>query len=107
MERHDSRPRSVHDHDRYRRRVSDTSSEEARRRKSAENGSSGKEDMSRLFFRPIREDLKKVSGVTKENYANKMDRALELRRLLRKIGDFIGDTLEGEKSLPSLEKRLW
>ena len=65
-----------------------------------------KEDMSGLFFKPIREDLKKVSGVTKENYANKMERALELRRLLRKIGDFIRENLEGEKSL-GLEVRLW
>lgn len=104
---HDSRPRAVHDYERSRRRASDTSSDEVRRRKgSGENGNVGKEDMSRLFFKPIRDDLKKVSGVTKENYANKLERASELRRLLRKIGDFIRDNLEGEKSL-GLEVRLW
>lgn len=102
----DSRARSVHHNDRS-RRVSDASSEEVRRRKSGENGSSGKEDMSRLFFKPIREDLKKVSAVTKENFANKLERASELRRLLGLIGDFIRKTLHGEKSLHSLEVRLW
>ena len=102
---------------RSRRRVSDTSSDDIRRRKAGSGGGGGggggggengmvKEDMSGLFFKPIREDLKKVSGVTKENYANKMERALELRRLLRKIGDFIRENLEGEKSL-GLEVRLW
>ncbi|ODM21846.1 hypothetical protein SI65_02690 [Aspergillus cristatus] len=101
----DSRARSHHN-DRS-RRVSDASSEEVRRRKSGENGSSGKEDMSRLFFKPIREDLKKVSAVTKENFSNKMERASELRRLLGLIGDFIRKTLHGEKSLHSLEVRLW
>ncbi|EYE91202.1 chromatin-remodeling ATPase CHD1 [Aspergillus ruber CBS 135680] len=109
MDRHhtpDSRARSVHHNDRS-RRVSDASSEEVRRRKSGENGSSGKEDMSRLFFKPIREDLKKVSAVTKENFANKLERASELRRLLGLIGDFIRKTLHGEKSLHSLEVRLW
>ncbi|KAI9928779.1 hypothetical protein AWENTII_000872 [Aspergillus wentii] len=111
VERHHTpnhdRPRSVHDHDRPRHRMSDASSEEVRRRKNSENGSSGKEDMSRLFFKPIRDDLKRVSSVTKENFPGKAARALELRDLLRKIGDFIRRTLQGEGSMPSLEVRLW
>ncbi|OJJ49667.1 hypothetical protein ASPZODRAFT_59242 [Penicilliopsis zonata CBS 506.65] len=113
VERHhtpnrDGRPRSVHDGERPRHRMSDASNDDARRRKSGENGnSSSKEDMSRLFFKPIREDLRRVSSVTKENYPSKTERASELRHLLRKIGDFIRRTLQGEGSLHSLETRLW
>ncbi|PLB39981.1 chromatin-remodeling ATPase CHD1 [Aspergillus candidus] len=112
VERHHTpghdRPRSTHDSDRPRHRTSDVSTEENRRRKNSENGhSAGKEDMSRLFFKPIRDDLKRVSGVTKENIPNKAERASELRRLLRLIGDFIDRTLQGEGSLSSLETRLW
>ncbi|THC91054.1 hypothetical protein EYZ11_009476 [Aspergillus tanneri] len=105
---HDSRPRSVHDGERSRHRNSDASSEDVRRRKNSENGySAGKEDISRLFFKPIRDDLKRVSAVTKENFANKIERASELRNLLHKIGDFIDRTLRGENSIPSLDTRLW
>ncbi|PTU22521.1 hypothetical protein P175DRAFT_0136012 [Aspergillus ochraceoroseus IBT 24754] len=106
---HDSRPRSVHDGERRRHRASDASSEDVRRRKNNENGHLGKEDMSRLFFKPIREDLKKVAAVTKENFPNKAERASELRRLLNKIGGFIGSNLKGENSvsMSSLETRLW
>jgi chromodomain-helicase-DNA-binding protein 1 len=100
------RPRSVHEHDKSRHRPSDASSEELRRRKNSENGI-GKEDMTREFFRPIHSDLKRVSSVTKENYPGKLNRAAELRRLLRKIGNFIQSTLEGQPSMPSLEARLW
>jgi chromodomain-helicase-DNA-binding protein 1 len=65
--------------------------------------------MSRRFFKPIREDLKKVSDVTKDNFPNKTERALELRRLLNKIGGFISQNLRGEQSdaRSSLETRLW
>ncbi|KAH8425857.1 chromatin-remodeling ATPase CHD1 [Aspergillus melleus] len=105
---HDSRPRSVHDSDRPRHRTSDVSSEDVRRRKNSENGhSTAKEDVARLFFRPIRDDLKRVSGVTKENFANKTERALELRSLLQKIGDFIDRNLQGDSSISSLDTRLW
>ncbi|PYI17036.1 hypothetical protein BO99DRAFT_207832 [Aspergillus violaceofuscus CBS 115571] len=104
---HDSRQRSAHDGDRIRHRTSDASSEDIRRRKPTENGhSAGKEDMEYRFFRPIRENLKKVSAVTKENYPDKAERALELRRLLDKIGEFIKQNLQGG-SMASLETRLW
>ncbi|KAL4879527.1 SNF2 family N-terminal domain-containing protein [Aspergillus karnatakaensis] len=113
VERHhtpgrDSRPRSVQGERRH--RPSDASSEDVRRRKNSENGhSASKEDISRRFFKPIREDLKKVANVTKDNFQNKAERASELRRLLNKIGDFINSNLRGENSvsLSSLETRLW
>ncbi|KAI2825290.1 chromatin-remodeling ATPase CHD1 [Aspergillus niger CBS 101883] len=105
---HDARPRSVHEGERSRHRTSDASSEDIRRRKPNENGySAGKEDMARLFFKPIRENLKKVSAVTKENFPNKAERATELRRLLGKVGEFIGQNLKGQGSMTSLETRLW
>lgn len=104
---HDSRPRSVHDHDRPRHRASDASSEDVRRRKNTENGVSGKEDMARVLFKPIREDLRRVSSVTKENYPNKTERAFELRRLLHRVGDFIQETLQNAESRSYLEGRLW
>lgn len=65
--------------------------------------------MSRRFFKPIRDDLKKVADVTKDSFPNKAERATELRRLLNKIGDFIVSNLGGENSvsLSSLETRLW
>ncbi len=114
MERHntpnrDARARSVHEHER-RHRPSDASSGDVRRRKNSENGhSQSKEDMSRRFFKPIRDDLKKVADVTKDSFPNKAERATELRRLLNKIGDFIVSNLGGENSvsLSSLETRLW
>ncbi|KAL2836000.1 SNF2 family N-terminal domain-containing protein [Aspergillus pseudoustus] len=114
MERHhtpnrDSRPRSTHEGER-RHRPSDASSEDVRRRKNSENGhSASKEDMSRRFFKPIREDLKKVSSVTKDNFPNKNERAQELRHILNRIGGFISENLQGEKSdaRSSLETRLW
>ncbi|KAL3480248.1 SNF2 family N-terminal domain-containing protein [Aspergillus californicus] len=114
MERHhtpnrDSRPKSMHEGDR-RHRPSDASSEDVRRRKFSENGhSASKEDMSRRFFKPIREDLRKVADVTKDSFPNKAERAAELRRLLNKIGDFINSNLRGGDagSLTSLETRLW
>lgn len=114
MERHntpnrDSRGRSALEPER-RHRPSDGSSEDVRRRKNSENGhSQSKEDMSRRFFKPIRDDLKKVADVTKDSFPNKAERALELRRLLNKIGDFIVSNLGGENSasLSSLETRLW
>ena len=78
------------------------------RRKGNENGTPNRhEDMARRLFKPIRNDLKEVSNVTKENYPDKSERALALRNLLGKVGDFIGSTLEGEGSMHSLEDRLW
>ncbi|KAK2750544.1 hypothetical protein FQN55_002145 [Onygenales sp. PD_40] len=71
------------------------------------NGISSNEDMMKIVFRPIREHLKRVSQVTKEHIPSKTDRAAELRRLLRLIGDFIRRTLEGEKAPATLEERLW
>jgi len=58
------------------------------------------------IFRPIRNHLRKVSTVTKENYPNKVERAQELRKIIRTIGDFIKTTLEAE-SAQFLEDRLW
>lgn len=110
VERHHTpshdRPRSVHDHERPRPRPSDVSSEDARRRKSHENGVGGKENLARVIFKPIRGDLKRVSSVTRDRYPNKAERALELRNLLRKVGGFIQQTLQRERS-SSLEGRLW
>ncbi|KAL4893936.1 SNF2 family N-terminal domain-containing protein [Aspergillus ambiguus] len=103
---HDSRPRSVHDGERSRHRTSDVSSEDVRKRKISENGHSGKEDMARQFFRPIREKLKQASSITKENIPNKAKRAAELRNLLSTVGGFISDTLK-QHGTPALETRLW
>lgn len=101
------RPRSGQDGDRSRRRPSDASNEEHRRRKSHENGGSSKEDMAKMFFRPIIPNLKQVAMITAKNYPNKQERALKLRNTIVKIGKFIRSTLEGEQSMPSLERRLW
>ena len=101
------RPRSGQDSDRSRRRPSDASNEEHRRRKSHENGGSSKEDMAKMFFRPIIPNLKQVAMITAKNYPNKQERALKLRNTIVKIGKFIRSTLEGEQSMPSLERRLW
>ena len=85
-----------------------SSAEDGRRRKANnENGAPSREDVARRLFKPIREDLKQVSNVTKENYPDKGERALALRNLLGRVGDFIGSTLEGEGSVHSLEGRLW
>jgi chromodomain-helicase-DNA-binding protein 1 len=63
--------------------------------------------MAKVFFRPIVPNLKQVSMITAKNYPNKHERALKLRNTIVKIGKFIRNTLEGEESMPSLEKRLW
>jgi len=102
----DARPRSGPEAEKPRKKGSDGSADDNHRRKSSDNGSSGKEDISRLLFKPIREYLKRVSMVTKENYPNKAERAAEIRVLVRKIGDFITETVEGQ-SVPSLGERLW
>ena len=107
---HEGRSKSLHhDSEKVRHhRVSDASSEEARRHnKGSENGAHGREDMARQVFKPIRDDLKQVSTVTKETYPDKAERALALRNLLEKVGNFIRQTLEGEGSVHSLENRLW
>ncbi|OOQ90538.1 Chromodomain helicase hrp1 [Penicillium brasilianum] len=101
------RPRLGQDGDRPRHRTSDAAHDEARRRKSHENGSSSKEDMAKAFFRPIVPNLKQVTMITAKNYPNKHERALKLRNTIVKIGKFIRNTLEGEQSMPSLERRLW
>ena len=82
-----------------------------RHRRSNDNGGTGlsaHDNMLRIVFKPTRESLKRVSQVTKENIPSKQERAGELRRLLRQIGDFIRNTLEGEEEArASLEGRLW
>ncbi|KAJ5135864.1 Helicase C-terminal [Penicillium bovifimosum] len=104
---HDSRSRTGPDVDRPRHRLSDASNDELRRRKGHENGSSTKEDMAFMFFKPIVPNLKQVSMITAKNYPNKNERAQKLRLTLVKIGEFIRTTLEGSESMPSLEVRLW
>lgn len=91
------------------------SKEEHRRRRSDEHGRNGsnnsttdtKEGVLNIIFKPIREHLKAVSHVTKENFPDKTKRAGELRRLLSIIGHFITDTLEGQVYPPSLKERFW
>jgi chromodomain-helicase-DNA-binding protein 1 len=103
----DSRPRSGMDIDRPRHRLSDASNDDLRRRKGHENGSSNKEDMASMFFKPIVANLKQVAMITAKNYPSKNERAQKLRLTLVKIGEFIRNTLEGSQSMPSLEVRLW
>ncbi|KAK2742579.1 hypothetical protein FQN57_005205 [Myotisia sp. PD_48] len=67
----------------------------------------GGDNMLKIVFKPIRDQLRKVSNVTKETFPIKTERAAELRRLLRMIGDFISKTLEGEEARSTLELRLW
>ncbi|CAL5870909.1 uncharacterized protein PFLUO_LOCUS5150 [Penicillium psychrofluorescens] len=104
---HEARPRSGHDADRPRHRLSDATNEELRRRKSHENGHSSKEDMASVFFKPIVQNLKQVTMITAKNYPNKAERAQKLRSTIVKIGEFIHNTLEGSRPMPSLETRLW
>lgn len=104
---HEARPRSGHDPERPRHRLSDASNEELRRRKGHENRNSNKEDMAFMFFKPIIPNLKQVAMITAKNYPNKAERAQKLRSTIVKIGEFIRNTLEGEKPMPSLERRLW
>ncbi|KAJ5489309.1 Chromodomain helicase hrp3 [Penicillium diatomitis] len=110
-ERHNTpghdRPRSGQDGERSRHRPSDAAGDDLRRRRSHENGGSSKEDMAKVFFRPILPNLRQVSMITAKNYPNKHERALKLRSTIVKIGKFIRGTLEGEQSMPSLERRLW
>lgn len=101
------RPKSGHDVERPRHRLSDATNEELRRRKSHENGGSGHQDMAAMFFKPIAPKLKEVSAITPKNYPNKSERAQKLRNTIVNIGEFIGNTLGGDKSMASLETRLW
>ncbi|ODH44691.1 hypothetical protein ACO22_00849 [Paracoccidioides brasiliensis] len=91
-------------------RMKGSRDERDRYRHSNDHGGSGfssNDGVLRVIFKPIREHLKRVSQVTKENIPSKTDRAGELRRLLRLIGEFIRDTLEGREAPASLEERLW
>ncbi|PGH15552.1 hypothetical protein AJ79_02334 [Helicocarpus griseus UAMH5409] len=84
--------------------------EKDRHRRSNDHASSsiGSDDnMLKVIFKPIREHLKSVSQVTKENIPSKSERAGELRRLLCLIGEFIRSTLKGKEAPASLEERLW
>lgn len=101
------RPKSGHDVDRPRHRLSDATNEELRRRKGHENGGSSNQDMAAVFFKPIVPKLKEVSTITAKNYPNKAERAQKLRNTIVTIGEFIGSTLGGDKSMASLETRLW
>lgn len=101
------RPKPGHDADRPRRRLSDATNEDLRRRKSHENGGSGHQDMAAMFFKPIVPKLKEVSAITPKNYPNKAERAQKLRNTIVNIGEFIGNTLGGDRSMASLETRLW
>ncbi|KAJ5131950.1 SNF2-related protein [Penicillium atrosanguineum] len=101
------RPKSGHDFDRPRHRLSDAANEELRRRKGHEHGSSSKEDMAFMFFKPIVPKLKEVSTITAKNIPNKTERALKLRNTIENIGEFINRNLGGGASMASLETRLW
>lgn len=103
------RPKSGHDVNRPRHRTSDVGNDELRRRKAQENGGSSKEkeDMAFMVFKPIVGILDNVSKITAKNYPDKSKRAHELRTTIMKIGDFIRETLGGDKPMASLEKRLW
>jgi chromodomain-helicase-DNA-binding protein 1 len=101
------RPKSGHDLDRPRHRLSDATNEELRRRKGHENGSSSKEDMAFMFFKPIVPKLKEVSMITAKNFPNKPERAMQLRNTIVNIGEFINGNLGGGSSMASLETRLW
>lgn len=85
----------------------DADNDHRRRSNDIGGGSLRDDNVLKIVFKPIREQLKRVSNVTKDNIPNKRERAAELRVLLRKIGDFIRATLEGEDSRASLEGRLW
>ncbi|RHZ60218.1 chromatin-remodeling ATPase CHD1 [Aspergillus thermomutatus] len=104
-----SRPKSGQESDR-RRKLSDASSEDVRRRKPSERKSSdngNSDEMLRLLFKPILSSLERVSTVTRANIPNKARRASELRNQLGYIGGFIRKTLKGDNYMPSLEIRLW
>ncbi|KAK2767760.1 hypothetical protein FQN54_003919 [Arachnomyces sp. PD_36] len=90
-------------------RVKGTQDGDSDRRRSNDLGGGNARDdtVMKIVFKPIREHLKRVSNVTKETFPGKVERAAQLRTLLRKIGDFIRGTLEGEESGSSLEARLW
>ncbi|GFG02149.1 chromodomain helicase hrp3 [Aspergillus udagawae] len=106
----DSRPKSGQENDRPRRKLSDASSEDIRRRKPSERKSSdngNSDEMLRLLFKPILSSLERVSGLTRDSMTSKARRASELRNLLGYIGGFIRKTLKGENYMPSLEIRLW
>ncbi|KAK2853295.1 hypothetical protein FQN49_005216, partial [Arthroderma sp. PD_2] len=87
------------------------SKEEAQQRRRSDDRNmatpTGGDNMLRSIFKPIREHLRRVSQVTKESIPSKPERAAELRRLLRMIGDFIRGILDGEEARASLEGRLW
>ncbi|KKA16881.1 hypothetical protein T310_9495 [Rasamsonia emersonii CBS 393.64] len=103
----DSRPKGGQTVDKARKRNQNNGvHEDSHRRHSSSNGVSGSEGMEDLFFEPIRQDLEKVSRVTKANFPDKSARARELRSLIRTIGDFIKNTLEGQ-TVEGLEDRLW
>lgn len=63
--------------------------------------------MAAMFFKPIVPKLREVSMITAKNYPNKAERAQKLRNTIVNIGQFIGNTLGDDKSMASLETRLW
>ncbi|OAL70370.1 chromodomain helicase [Trichophyton violaceum] len=83
------------------------SKEEAHRRRSDDRTPTGGDTTLRSIFKPIREHLRRVSQVTKENIPSKSQRVAELRRLLQVVGDFIHGILDGQETAASLEERLW
>ena len=94
--------------DRPRHRNSLDGENQHRHRRQSNDAAGIKDDnVLKIIFKPIRDQLRQVSAVTKENIPGKQRRASELRRLLRQIGDFIRTTLEGEDARASLEGRLW
>ena len=83
-------------HDRQKQRRSDPSHAD----------SSHEHEMLRLIFKPIRENLKKLQGATKEKIRSQKERAFVLKKELVAIGNFI-DKLEADEEMTALRPRFW
>jgi chromodomain-helicase-DNA-binding protein 1 len=92
--------------DKIRKRSMNNGFHEERPRHRSTSNTTPPNAMEDLFFDPVRHYLVKVSQATKVNFRDKAQRAKELRILIRKIGDFINDTL-GRNPVNGLEDRLW
>ncbi|KAL1973650.1 hypothetical protein VTN31DRAFT_6285 [Thermomyces dupontii] len=59
-----------------------------------------------LVFEPIQHHLETLANTTKSQIRDKAQRAAQLRRLVRTVGDFITEALAGN-TVNGLEDRLW
>jgi chromodomain-helicase-DNA-binding protein 1 len=62
--------------------------------------------MLQVISRPIRDRLKRVQGVTKQNIRPSKERAFVLKWEIIIIGDFI-NSLEADEDMAALRPRLW